>query len=78
MMPFPIGLDLISQKSDITYVFSHYYAKIKVDSYDSLSEEKTLALHNFVVLIKSDLNKGKNHHNCIIFLEECPYQLTKK
>ena len=27
---------LISQKSGITYIFSHYIAKIKVDSYDSL------------------------------------------
>ena len=28
---------LISLKSDITYVFSRYYAKIKVGFYDSLS-----------------------------------------
>ena len=27
---------LISLKSSITYVSSHYYVKIKVDSYDSL------------------------------------------
>ena len=27
---------LIKEKSGITYVISHYYAKIKVDSYDSL------------------------------------------
>ena len=27
---------LISQKIGITYVFPHYYPKIKVDSYDSL------------------------------------------
>ena len=26
----------ISQESDITYVFSYYYAKIKIESYDSL------------------------------------------
>ena len=26
---------LISQKSSITYVFSHNYARIKIDSYDS-------------------------------------------
>ena len=31
---------LISLKSGITYMFSHYFAKIKVDSYDSLSIEK--------------------------------------
>ena len=27
---------LISLKSSITYIFSHYFSKIKVDSYDSL------------------------------------------
>ena len=35
---------LISQNSGITYIFSHQYAKIKVDSYDSLPLEKTLSL----------------------------------
>ena len=51
---------LISQKSGITYIFSHYFAKIKVDSYDSLPIEKRLTLHN-VIHIKSVLNKDKNH-----------------
>ena len=31
---------LISVKSDITYIISHNYAKIKVDSYNSLPLEK--------------------------------------
>ena len=31
---------LISLKHGITYIFSHYFAKIKVDSYDSLLIEK--------------------------------------
>ena len=31
---------LISLKSGIRYIFSHYFAKIKVDSYDSLPIEK--------------------------------------
>ena len=31
---------LISLESSITYIFSHYFAKIKVDSYDSLTIEK--------------------------------------
>ena len=47
---------LISLKSRITYIFSHYFAKIKVDSYDSLPIEKRLALHNVAILIKSVLN----------------------
>ena len=33
-----------SQKSGITYVFSHNYASIKIDSNDSLFPEKTLTL----------------------------------
>ena len=33
---------LISVKSGITYVISHNYAKIKVDSYNSLPLEKTM------------------------------------
>ena len=35
---------LIGVKSGITYVFSHNYARIKVDSYDSLPLEKTIML----------------------------------
>ena len=33
---------LISLKSGITYISSHYFAKIKVDSYDSLPIEKKI------------------------------------
>ena len=33
---------LLSQKSDITYIFSHYSAEIKVDSYDPLPKEKKI------------------------------------
>ena len=35
---------LISQKSGISYVVSHNYARIKTDTNDSLPVEKTLAL----------------------------------
>ena len=38
---------LISVKSDITYVISHNYAKIKVDLYSALTLEKTI---NFYVI----------------------------
>ena len=47
--------------------------KIKVDSYDSLPIEKTLTLHNVIILIKSALNKDQNK-----FLEKCSYELSKK
>ena len=50
---------LLSQKSSITYIFCHYFAKIKVDSSDSLPIKKTLTLHNVIIVIKSVLNKDK-------------------
>ena len=69
---------LISLKSGITYIFSHYFAKIKVDSYDSLTIEKMLTWHNVIILIKSVLNKDKNHYYYKIFLGKCSHQLVKK
>ena len=69
---------LISLKSSITYIFSHYFVKIKVDSYDFLLIEKILTLYNAIILIKSVLNKDKNHCYNRIFLEKCSYQLAKK
>ena len=53
---------LLSIKSGITFTISHYFAKIKVDSYDSLPKEETLTLHNVIIHIKSVLNKDKNHY----------------
>ena len=67
---------LISIKSSITCTISHYFAKIKVDSYDSLPLEKTLTLHNVIMHIKSVLNKDKYHYYYKIFLEKCLYQLA--
>ena len=36
--------------------FSYNYAKIKIDSYDSLPLEKTSTLHNVIILIKLVFN----------------------
>ena len=57
MILFTIELDINS----ITYALSLYYAKVKVVSYNSLPIEKTLALHNVIILIKSVLNKEQYH-----------------
>ena len=62
---------LISLKSSITYIFSHYFAKMKVGSCDSLPIEKRLTLHNVIIHIKSVLNKDKNHCYYKMFLEKC-------
>ena len=64
-------------KSGITYVFPHNYARINVDSYDSLPLGKALTLHNCITLVKSILNKDQNRHYYNIFLEKGLYQLPK-
>ena len=53
---------LIGVKSGITYVISHNYVKIKVDLYISLSLEKSLTLHNIIIIFKSVFNKDKNKY----------------
>ena len=50
---------LIEVKSGITYVVSKNYAKIKVDSYDSLPLERIFSFDNVIVLIKSVAHKKK-------------------
>ena len=57
----------------MTYIFSHYFTKIKDFSYDSLPIEKRLTLHA-LILIKSVLNKDKNYYYNKIFSEKCSYQ----
>ena len=61
-------IDLISQKSDITFVVSHNFARIKIDSYDSLSLSKNIYFHNVLILIKSDSNKDQSHYYYNTFL----------
>ena len=42
---------LISEKSRIKYRINHNFARINIDSYNSLPIEKTLTLHNVIILI---------------------------
>ena len=58
--------------------FWHNYAKIKIDSDDDLSVEKTLTLHNVVILIQSVFNKNQNQYCYNIFLEKFSDQLGRK
>ena len=63
MMLFTIELDSLQVKEVVLNMFfSHNSAKIKMNSYDSLPLEKTLTLHNVIILINSVLNKDKNHY----------------
>ena len=51
----------MSYKSEKEYhVFSHYFVKIKVDSYYSLPTEKKLTFHNVIIYTKSVLDKDGN------------------
>ena len=65
---------LIGVESGITYVISHSYVKIKVDSYDSLPLEKALTFYNVMILIKSGFNKDKNNYYYDLFLKKCLYK----
>ena len=65
---------LLSVKSGIRYFISHTYAKIKVDTYDSLPLEKTMTFHNVIILIKLVLNKDKNNYYYNIFLEKASHE----
>ena len=55
-------------KSVITYVDSHNYSRIKLDSYDSLPQEKTMTFYKVIILIKAVFNKNKSYYHGI-FLE---------
>ena len=64
---------LISQKSGITYVYSHNYAIIEVDSFHSFPLEKTLTLHNVIILNQSVFSKNQNNYYYNILLEKNIY-----
>ena len=68
---------LIRVKSGITYVISHNYAKIKVDSYNSLPLVRTLTFHNVIILIKSVFNKNKINYYYNIVFEKALYELPR-
>ena len=64
---------LVSLKSGITYIFSHYFTKMSIDYYDSLTIEKRVTLCNIIIHIKTVLNKDKNHYYYKIFWEKSLY-----
>ena len=68
---------LISVRKGITDVISHNYAKIKVDSYNSVPLEKTMTFHNVVILIKAVFDKDRNNYYYNIFLEKASNELPK-
>ena len=61
---------LIREKSGIAGSINHNFARIRTDSYNSLSNEKILTVHNVIILITSGITKYKNHYYYNIFLEK--------
>ena len=60
---------LITEKSDDKYSINHNFARIKIDSYNSLPIEKKVTFHNVIILIMLVVNKDKNNYYYNIFLE---------
>ena len=69
---------LIGVKGGIAFVNFQSYAKIKVDSNDSLPLEKTMAFYNVLILIRWVFNKNKSNYYYSIFLGKAFYELPKK
>ena len=61
---------LISEESGITDLISHNFARIRIDSYNSLPKEKTFTFHNVIIFI----NKNRNDYYYNIFLEKGSYK----
>ena len=58
---------------DITDSINQNFARIRIDSYNSLPIEKILTFDNVIILIKSVVNKNKNNYYYNIFLEKGLY-----
>ena len=58
---------LICEKSGTTDSINHNFARIRIDSYDSLPIEKILAFHNVIKLINSVVTKMKMNTTKIYF-----------
>ena len=54
----------------ITDSINHNFARIKIDSYNSLPIEKTLTFQNVIILLKSVVNNNENRYYYNIFLEK--------
>ena len=65
---------LISEKGGITDSINNDFARIRIESYNSLPIEKILTFHSVIILIKPVLNKNKNNYYYNIFLEKGLYK----
>ena len=60
--------DFKGKKSGIGDSINHNFARIRIDSYNSLPTEKILTFHNVITPIKLVVNKNKNECNNNKFL----------
>ena len=65
---------LPSEKSSIADSINRNFARIRIDSHNSLPIENILTFHNAIVLIRSIVNKYKNHYYANIFLGKGSYK----
>ena len=65
---------LKGKKRYITDSVNHSFAIIRIDSYDSLPNEKILTFHNVIILIKSVVNECKSNYYYNLFLEKGSYK----
>ena len=65
---------LISEKCDITNSINHNFARISINSYNSLPIEKILTFHNFTMLIKSVVDKNEHNYYYNIFFKKGSYK----
>ena len=65
---------LISEKSCITDSINQSFARIRIDSYDSLPFEKILTFYNVIILFASVVKKTKNSYYYNQFLGKGLYK----
>ena len=58
------------KKIGVTFSINHNFARIRIDSYNSLPIEKILTFHNVVILFNSVVNKNENNYYYNIFWEK--------
>ena len=68
----------MNKKTGITNNVNYNFGKIKIDLYNSLHIKKRLIFYNFIILIKSVVNKNENKYYYDIFLGKSFYKYNKQ
>ena len=70
IMLYLIELIILSVKKSIRESINRNFARIRINSYNSLPIEKKKIFHNVTIFLKSVVNKDKNNYYYNIFLEK--------